>query len=164
MVTMDVLLTQRHIAQTMVAKGGDDVMMVKEHPPPLRATIALVFPLPPGGDRQATARTVDVGHGRIAQRHLTTREARVGSSDGPGLAPIFALGRPVLCQKTGQERTEVVYGVTRLCPERAPPERWRALGRGQWQSEPMSHGVRNVTCDADRSQVRCVHMPHIMAA
>ena len=33
LVTMDALLTQRHIAQTIVDKGGDYVMIVKENQP-----------------------------------------------------------------------------------------------------------------------------------
>ena len=73
MVTMDALLTPRHVAQTMVDKGGDSVMIVKDNQPQLRADIALVFALPPAGDRQETARTVDIGHGRIEQRNITTR-------------------------------------------------------------------------------------------
>ena len=77
MVTMDALLTQRHVAQTIVDKGGDSVMIVKDNQPQLRADIALVFALPPAGDRQETARTVDIGHGRIEQRHLTTSAALV---------------------------------------------------------------------------------------
>jgi predicted transposase YbfD/YdcC len=39
-----------------------------------------------------------------------------------------------------------------------------ALVRGQWQIENQSHGVRDVTFDADRSQVRCGHIPQVMAA
>ena len=46
-VTMDALLTQRHVAQTIVDKGGDYVMIVKENQPRLRADIELVFTLPP---------------------------------------------------------------------------------------------------------------------
>jgi predicted transposase YbfD/YdcC len=107
-VTMDALLTQRHVAQTIVDEGGDYVMTVKEHQPQLRADIALIFTLPPVGDRQETARTVDIGHGRIEQRNITTSEALVGSSDWPGLAQVFELGRHVMDQKTGQERVEVV--------------------------------------------------------
>ena len=41
--TMDALLTQRQVAQTIVEKGGDDVMIVKENRPQLRADIELVF-------------------------------------------------------------------------------------------------------------------------
>jgi predicted transposase YbfD/YdcC len=163
-VTMDALLTQRHIAKTIVDYGGDYVMIVKENQPQLRADIELVFMLPPGGDRQETARTVDIGHGRIEQRNITTSEALVGYSDWPGLAQVFELGRHVILQKTGQERAEVVYGVTSLSPERATPERVLALVRGHWQIENKSHWVRDVTFDEDRSQVRCGNIPHVMAA
>jgi predicted transposase YbfD/YdcC len=162
--TMDALLTPRHIAQTIVAKGGEYVMIVKENQPQLRTDIALVFRLPPVGDHQATARTVDLGHGRMEQRNLTTSAALVGYSDGPGLAQVFELGRHVMFQKTGQERVEVVYGVTSLRPERATPERLLALVRGQWQMENKSHWVRDVTFDEDRSQVRCGNIPQVMAA
>ena len=162
--TMDALLTQRHVAQTIVEKGGDYVMIVKENQPQFRADIELVFTLPPAGDRQETARTVEIGHGRIEQRNLTTSEALVGYSDWPGLAQVFELGRHVITQKTGQERVEVVYGVTSLRPERATPGRLLELVRGQWQIENKSHWVRDVTFDEDRSQVRCGHIPQVMAA
>jgi len=63
-VTMDALLTQRHVAQTIVDNGGDYVMIVKENQPQLRADIALVFTLPPVGDRQATGRLKRVAWAR----------------------------------------------------------------------------------------------------
>ena len=46
-VTMDALLTQRQIAQQIVAAGGDYVMVVKANQPQLREDIATVFALPP---------------------------------------------------------------------------------------------------------------------
>jgi len=163
-VTREALLTQRQVAQTMVDAGGDAVMIVQEPQPPLTAEIAWVFPLPPAGDRQERVRTVAVGHGRLETRHRTTREALGGSSDGPGLAPVFAVGRHVLTKQTGTERVEVVSGVTRLSPERATPGRVLELVRGPWAMEHTSHWVRDVTCDADRSQGRCGHLPPVMAA
>jgi predicted transposase YbfD/YdcC len=163
-VTMDALLTQRHVAQTIVDEGGDYVMTVKENQPQLRADIELIFTLPPADDRQETARTVDIGHGRIEQRNLTTSEALVGYSDWPGLAQVFELGRHVMHQKTGKERVEVVYGVTSLSPQQATPARLLELVRGQWQIENKSHWVRDVTFDEDRSQVRCGNIPQVMAA
>ncbi len=163
-VTMDALLTQRHVAQTIVDEGGDYVMTVKENQPQLRADIELIFTLPPVGDRQETARTVDIGHGRIEQRNITTSEALVGYSNWPGLAQVFELGRHVMDQKTGKERVEVVYGVTSLSPQRVTPARLLELVRGQWQIENKSHWVRDVTFDEDRSQVRCGNIPQVMAA
>jgi predicted transposase YbfD/YdcC len=163
-VTMDALLTQRHVAQTIVDKGGDYVMIVKDNQPQLRADIELVFALPPAGDRQETARTVDLGHGRIEQRNITTSKALVGYSDWPGLGQVFELGRHVITQKTTEERVEVVYGVTSLNPERGTPERLLDLVRNHWQIENKSHWVRDVTFDEDRSQVRCGSIPQVMAA
>ena len=69
-VTMDALLTQRHVAQAIVDEGGDYVMIVKENQPQLRADIELVFTLPPAGE------SIDRTHGghwpwahRAAQYH-----------------------------------------------------------------------------------------------
>lgn len=163
-VTMDALLTQRHVAQTIVDGGGDYVMIVKDNQPQLRADIELVFTLPPAGDRQESARTVDIGHGRIEQRNLTTSEALMDYSDWPGLAQVFELGRHVIIKKTGEERVEVVYGVTSLRPEQATPGRLLDLVRGHWHMENKSHWVRDVTFDEDRSQVRCGNIPQVMAA
>jgi hypothetical protein len=110
------------------------------------------------------AQTVDLGHGRIEQRNLTTSEALIGYSDWPGLAQVFELGCHVLFQKTGKERVKVVYGVTSLGPERATPEHLLTLVRGQWQIENKSHWVRDVTFDEDRAQMRCGNIPQVMAA
>jgi predicted transposase YbfD/YdcC len=162
-VTMAAFLTQRHIAQTIGEKGGDAVMIDTENPPPLRADCARVLTLSPVGNRQATARTVDLGHGRIEQRHIMTSEALVGDNDGSGLAQVFVLGRHVMFQKMGEARVDVVYGVTSRRPERATPERLLALVRGQWQIAHKSHGVRDVTFDEERSQGRCGNIPQGIA-
>lgn len=162
--TMDALLTQREVAQRVVAEGGDYVMIVKDNQPKLKEEIELVFTLPPAGDRQEMVRTVDVGHGRIETRNLTTSEALVGYSDWPGMAQVFEVGRHVITKKTGKERVEVVYGVTSLSPQQASPDRLLELVRGHWHIENQSHWVRDVTFDEDRSQVRSGHIPQLMAA
>ena len=163
-ITMDALLTQRHVAQTIVDGGEDYVMIVTDNQAQPRADIELVFTLPPLGDRQQSAHTVDIGHGRIEQRNLTTSEALLGYSDWPGLAQVFELGRHVITQKTDKERVEVLYGVTSLRPERATPGRELELVRGHWHIENKSHWVHDVTFDEDRSQVRCGNIPQVMAA
>ena len=163
-VTMDALLTQRQVAQTIVDAGGDYVMLVKDNQPQLKADIELVFTMPPAGDRQESVRTVDVGHGRIETRNLTTSQALVGYSDWPGLAQVFEVGRQVITKKTGKEQTEVVYGVTSLSSEWATPGRVLELVRGHWAIENKLHWVRDVTFDEDRSQVRCGNIPQVMAA
>jgi predicted transposase YbfD/YdcC len=163
-VTMDALLTQTAVAETIVEAGGDYVMVVKANQPQLRAEIALIFAEPPIGDSQETADTIEIGHGRIEQRRVTTSQALAGYSAWPGLAQVLALERSVIIPKTGAVRTETVYGVTSLTSHEATPARLLELVRGHWQIENQSHWVRDVTFDEDRSQVRCGHIPQVMAA
>jgi predicted transposase YbfD/YdcC len=164
-VTMDALLTQRPIAQQIVAAGGDYVMVVKENQPQLREDIATVFALPPiVGETRTVAEIVDAGHGRIEQRRLYTSDVLVGYSDWPGLAQVFQLERQVIMKKTGKVREEVVAGVTSLPPARVDAARLLRLVRGHWHIENKAHWVRDVTFDEDRAQVRCGNLPQVMAA
>ena len=164
-VTMDALLTQRQIAQQIVDAGGDYVMVVKEKQPQLLEDIETVFALAPmAGERWTTAATVDLGHGRIEQRGLQTSNILAGYSDWPGLAQVLRLERQVILKKTGEVREEVVVGVTSLTPECADAARLLAMVRGHWSIENRSPWGRDVTFDEDRSQVRCGHIPQVMAA
>ena len=162
--TMDALLTQRRMAQRLIEAQGDYVMIVKDNQPRLRADMEQVFALPPWGDVQPRTTTVDLGHGRIEQRTLTTSEALVGYSEWPGLAQVFRIERQVITKKGAKERVEVVYGVTSLSAARATPAQLLELVRGHWQIENKSHWVRDVTFDEDRSQVRCGSIAQVMAA
>lgn len=163
--TVDALLTQREVAQTIVQGGGDYVMPVKGNQPQLLQAIQNVFQAPhPVADPMATAETVELGHGRIEQRRLTTSTAPVGSSDWPGLQQVFQIERTVLSKKRGTQRHDLVCGVTSLSPARATPARLLQITRGHWGIENRSHWVRDVTFDEDRSQVRCGSIPQVMAA
>jgi predicted transposase YbfD/YdcC len=163
-VTMAALLTQTAVAQSIVDAGGDYVMVVNANPPQLRADIALIFAEPPIGDSQETADTLEIGHGRIEQRRLTTSQALAGYSAWPGIAQVFELERSVISPKTGEARSETIYGVTSLSSHQATPARLLELVRGHWQIENRSQWVRDLTFDEDRSQVRCGHIPQVMAA
>jgi len=164
-VTMDALLTQRQLAEQIVAARGDYVMVVKENQPQLLDDIQTVFALAPiAGEERMAAETLALGHGRIEQRGLQTSNVLLGYSDWPGLAQVFRLKRQVILKKTGEVREEVVAGVTSLAPEQADAARLLALVRGHWHIENQSHWVRDVTFDEDRSQVRCGNIPQVMAA
>ena len=106
---MDALLTQRHVAQTVVEKEAI-VMIVQENQPRLRADIALVA-LP----RRRPSRTARTVMSAMDMWHVS-RPVRP-SRDWPGLAQVFELGRHVITQKRARN-AEVVYGVTSLRPER----------------------------------------------
>lgn len=162
--TMDALLTQRSIAQTIVQGDADYVMLAKGNQPQLEADIALVFTEPPDDDLQLRAETIDRAHGRIEQRQLTVSAALAGYSDWPGLQQVFRIQRHTILRSTGEIRSETVYGLTSLDSTQADAHRLLRLTRHHWRIENRSHWVRDVTFDEDRSQVRCGSTPEIMAA
>jgi predicted transposase YbfD/YdcC len=179
--TMDALLTQRLVAQTIVEGDGDYVLYAKGNQRRLEAAIERVFATPPAADEPppVVAATTAQGHGRLEQRRLTARVAQFTGRDAwPGLHQVFQLERETQVLATGKHRHEVVYGLTSLVPRRADPDavaavdtdadtdatRLLGLTRHQWHIENRSHYVRDVTFDEDRSQVRCGSIPQVLAA
>ena len=65
---------------------------------------------------------------------------------------------------TQKERTETVYGITSLVPQKADPARLLQLSRGQWTIENRLHYVRDVTFDEDRCRVRKGNGAQMMAS
>ena len=82
----------------------------------------------------------------------------------PGVQQVVRVHRRIVDRRTGVVQDEVVDGVTSLPPERASAAVLLRIGRAHWHIEDRSHWVRDVTFDADRSQVRTGSIPHVMAA
>jgi predicted transposase YbfD/YdcC len=164
-VTMDALLTQRHIAEGILDGGGDYVMIVKENQQKLLDDVKTVFHGPCSHLlRKSSAKTVDTGHGRIEERHLIVSDELSDYSDWPGLHQVFQLTRTATIKKTGKHRAETVYGITSLTPEKADASRLMNLVRCHWHIENKSHWVRDVIFGEDASQVHCGNAPQVMAA
>lgn len=165
-VTADALLTQGEIARTILASGGDYLLVVKANQPALHADIVAAFaPEADGSGAAGSACTVDVHGGRVEQRRLAATTALVGYSDWPGLRQALRVERRVLHKATGRLlRQEFAYAVTSLPPQRADPAQLLALWRGHWSVENRLHYIRDVTFDEDRATVRADHAPQVMAA
>ena len=164
-VTMDALLTQRKVAEDVLDGGGDYVMIVKENQETLLDDVKTVFHGPFSHLlEKSSAETLDIGHGRIEERHLTASDELSGYSDWPGLEQVFELTRTTTFKKTGKVRKETVYGITSLTPEESAPSHLLELVRYHWHIENRSHWVRDVILGEDHSQIRCGNAPQVMAA
>jgi len=169
--TMDALLTQTEIAETIVKHEGDYVMIVKNNQPTLRADIATLFEpevcapgfSAPKKDLRVAEQT-NGGHGRLERRTLTASTALNDYLTWPGVQQVFRLQRKTQGKKRGEIRCETVYGLTSLPPACASAERLLELTRLHWHIENRSHWVRDVTFGEDASQVRKGTLPQFMAA
>src|SRR5918912_174898 len=79
-----------------------------------------------------------------------------------GIAQVFQIRRTV--QEKGQERVEIVYGMTNLPRTKAAAKPLLELNRKHWHIENRLHYRRDVTLGEDASQVRSHGAPQVLAA
>jgi predicted transposase YbfD/YdcC len=171
-VTGDAMFAQRRLSQQVLGAGGHYVWTVKANQPQLYADIAELFAprvrlgkgfnTGPSDFRQA--RTVNTGHGRLETRTLTASSQLNGLSDWPGLAQVFRVARHVQHPARGTTRQEVVYGVTSLSAQQAPPARLLQLVRQHWGIENGLHYRRDVTFHEDATRTRSPNGAQALAA
>jgi predicted transposase YbfD/YdcC len=92
--TMDALLTQRPVAQTIIDGQGDYVMLVKDNHPTMRADIEFLFAQPQEAalvDDRVT--TTDKAHGRLEVRRETVYGLSSLSPQRAGAAQLLELTR-----------------------------------------------------------------------
>lgn len=156
--TMDALLTQRHIAELILAQGGHYLMIIKQNQPTMYAAVQLVFDEPPlprrPGERDST-RTIDKAHGRWERRTLITTTALNDYLRWPGAAQVLRRVCRRIQERSGKQETEVTYGITSLAPTLAGPAELERIWRGHWTIENRLHYVRDETFREDRCQVYC---------
>jgi predicted transposase YbfD/YdcC len=166
-VTLDALLTQRAIAQTIRAQGGHYLMVVKQNQPELWDALTLWFtdpppdaPAPVAGDGVTTYAK---GHGRLEIRHLDRSAALNGYLGWPAVGQVLRR----TCQRvglgTGELGEETSYAVTSL-DATATAAQLEALWRGHWTIENRVHHVRDRTFGEDGCQVWHGSGPQVLAA
>ena len=164
--TTDAMHTQRKTCQTIVDGEGDYVMIVKDNQHNLMDDVKTTFHGPFSHMLDMSSdHTVDCGHGRIEERHLTVCDELSPHLDWPGVNQVFMVTRNTGF-KNGKKkpRSETVYGITSLSPEQADASCLQQLVRSHWHIENRSHWVRDVTFGEDHSQVRSGNIPQVMAA
>jgi predicted transposase YbfD/YdcC len=160
----DALHTQHLFCFTVTRWQGDYVLIAKGNQAILRDDLQLFFSEPPPDCRDwRTARSQDLGHGRLEIRELVTSTElnEFLAKEWAGVAQVFRLTRTVI--EDGKTRTEVVYGITSLSPQRASAARLLQLVREHWAIENRLHWRRDVTLREDHCQVRKGNAPRVLA-
>src|SRR5215216_6112829 len=169
LVTGDAMFAQRNLSTQIVEAGGDYCWIVKENQPTLYDDLRLLFgPQPddlPGTsalpDDFATVRTVDLGHGRLDERVLTSSSMLAEYQGWPYLAQAFQVVR--MSQRPHRRSREVRYGITSAPARCLSAAALLARVRGHWQIENGLHYRRDVSLDEDASLARMGQAPHVLA-
>jgi DDE_Tnp_1-associated/Transposase DDE domain len=102
-VTADALLTQRELARTILASGGDYLMVVKGNQPTLHEEVVEAFaPEVAGLGAAGRAGTVAQHGDRVESRQLTTATVLAEYSAWPGVRQALRLERHTLHKRTGR--------------------------------------------------------------
>jgi predicted transposase YbfD/YdcC len=165
--TMDAILTQRELAQQILAQGGHYLMIVKENQLNLYRAIEVLFTQPPVPARPGELRryqSYGKAHGRLEWRTLECSTALEGYLDWPGLGQVMRRTCRRVLLATGEVQTETHYGVTDLGHNLAGPQLLEQIWRGHWTIEDRLHYVRDETLGEDRGQTHTAHAPQALAA
>lgn len=156
----DAMHTQRALSVQILEAGGDYVWPVKENQRALLADIQEVFdPAPTAAGWSQVPRNLrrassgNCAHGRLEKRTLTASSFLNDYCDWPGLAQVFKLERHTVINNTAQARGDIVYGITSLTAEEAPPERLLHLMRDYWAIENGLHYRRDKTLQEDGTRM-----------
>jgi predicted transposase YbfD/YdcC len=104
------------------------------------------------------------GHGRQEMREIwtSTQMNEHFKDEWAGIAQVFMIKRTVI--EKGEERVEIVYGMTSLPRKKADAKRLLELNLKHWSIENRLHYRRDVTLGEDASQVRVNGAPEVLAA
>lgn len=164
-VTADAQFTQRDLAATIVAQGGDYLLRVKENQPHLLARIQDLLSLA-GWEkgRRTGCVTQDLGHGRLEERHLVVQALRPGELDWPGATQVCVVISRRTTELGKDDPPTLLYGVTSLTPEEADASRLLRLWRGHWTVENKAFWVRDKVMGEDDSPVATGNIVAILAS
>lgn len=157
--------TQRHTCAQIHQQNGDDVLEASDNQLTLREDIADLFEEATADRRRwQQAETWDKGHGRLEHRQIVC-SPDLGdwfANEWEGVEQVFRLERTATLLNTGEVRHQVLYGLSSLSLQQAPPHRMLALIRAHWKIENRLHWRRDVTLGEDGCQTRTGPAPSIL--
>jgi predicted transposase YbfD/YdcC len=154
-ITADALLTQRALAEHIVARQAHYHFTVKGNQPTLEQDIALLFE---GRSEADFSERATLNHGRIETRRIWCSTALNDYLDFPHVGQVFLIERERIDKKTGEHSCETALGVTSRTPQEFSPKRLLAVNRGHWSIESVHH-IIDWNYDEDRGRIRTGHGP-----
>lgn len=164
-ITAEAIFSCRAWCATVHVYQGYYVIPIKDNNPTVLRDLQEFF-ADEGIDRQEfqSSKEVTKGHGRLEVREIWTSSQMNAwfENEWAGIAQVFRIRRTV--QAKGEEREEIVYGITNLPRNKADAKRLLGLNRKHWHIENRLHYRRDVTLGEDASQVRSQGAPEVLAA
>ena len=168
LVTIDAIGTQRAVAETIRARGGDYLLALKGNRPLTHAEVAAFFAAPPPPEAPVqTHQTVDGEHGRIeVRRHAVCHDVAWLFSDRrypdepafPGLAMIGMVESET--ERDGRIERERRYY---LGSAKLDAATFARAVRAHWGIENRLHWMLDVVFRDDLARLRTGHGPENMA-
>ena len=159
-ISADALLTQRELANYLVAQRGAHYhFTVKGNQKKLLEETTFYFEQQ---DRLCDFMMTDGEHGRIETRKIWVTTELNGYLDFPHVGQAFKVERVTRQKKSGKESREIAYGITSKPPHLASPQQVLQDNRGHWRIENSCHYILDWNYDEDRSRIRSGHGPENM--
>jgi predicted transposase YbfD/YdcC len=155
-ITADALLTQRDLANYLVARGAHYHFTVKGNQPTLHEDIRALF-AQRGAPHHTEVSPPD--HGRIETRRIWCSNRLNHYVAFPHVGQVFLIEREAIDKKSGRERGEVALGITSRTSAQASPAALLRINRGHWAIENSCHYVLDHTWDEDRCRIRTGYGP-----
>ena len=154
------MLTQRAFAKYLVEQRNAHYHFIaKNNQPTLLQDISLYFD---DSNDPDFIQHNPPDHGRIEVRKIWTTTELNQYLDFPHVAQAFMIQRETTNKKTGEDTSEVAYGITSQTPEQADPEELLSINRGHWTIENECHYIIDWNYDEDRSRIRTGNGPENM--
>jgi predicted transposase YbfD/YdcC len=167
LVTIDAMGTRTEIAQTIIDRGGDYLLSLKENRPTTYAEVETFFANPPQDASLDTTETVDADHARIeTRRHAVCHTVDWLFSDRryPG-EPVFPGVAMIGMVRSETERGGKTERETRyfLSSTKLNADAFARAVRGHWGIENRLHWVLDVVFHDDLARLRTGYGPQNMA-
>jgi predicted transposase YbfD/YdcC len=164
-ITADAIFSCRAWCATVHVFQGYYLIPIKDNNPVVRRELEEFFE-DDGIDRHEfqVHKAITKGHGRLEVREIWTSTQMNDwfHNEWAGIAQVYRIRRTVKAK--GEERTELVYGITNVPRTKADAKRLLEWNRKHWWIENRLHYRRDVTLGEDASQVRSQGAPEVLAA